>query len=423
MRELDKVIGYDGIKREMDRILDVLRNPEQYTILGVHVPKGILLYGEPGIGKSLLARCFMAESQRPFYIIRKNKSDGEFVDHIRKVFREAAENTPSMILLDDLDKFANADSNHRNAEEYVTVQACIDEVRDKEVFVIATVNNIRSLPGSLKRSGRFDKTFRMSFPKGKTAVKIISYYLSKKKVCETVDAEEIARFCSGWNCADMETVINAAGIHAGYEGKSLIGREDLIYACLRKHFNNPVDDTVVSVDELKNRVVHEAGHAVISEILKPGSVNFIAVSETAGSVDGITSTQNSEQFSFTDMETDIMVSLGGKAAVEIVLNEIDMGSFMDISSAFDTTRLLLDNHTAYDFHSWCHGKETSTHIYDRLDAATGAEIARYYRKTKKLLNDNRAFMDEIISELLKKKMLSYKDIKSIREKHRVKQCA
>ena len=244
MRELDKVIGYDGIKREMDRILDVLRNPEQYTTLGVHVPKGILLYGEPGIGKSLLARCFMAESQRPFYIIRKNKSDGEFVDHIRKVFREAAENAPSMILLDDLDKFANADSNHRNAEEYVTVQACIDEVRDKEVFVIATVNNIHSLPGSLKRSGRFDKTFRMSFPKGKTAVKIISYYLSKKKVCETVDAEEIARFCSGWNCADMETVVNAAGIHAGYEGKSLIGQEDLIYACLRKHFNNPVDDAI-----------------------------------------------------------------------------------------------------------------------------------------------------------------------------------
>jgi len=197
MRELDKVIGYEGIKREMYRILDVLKNPEQYNILGVNVPKGILLHGEPGIGKSLLARCFVAESHRPFYIIRKNKSDGEFVDHIRKVFREAAENAPSMILLDDLDKFANEDAFHTNAEEYVTVQACIDEVRDNEVFVIATVNDIHSLPGSLKRSGRFDKTFRMSFPKGKTAVKIISYYLSKKRFVKPLMRKKSQGFAAG----------------------------------------------------------------------------------------------------------------------------------------------------------------------------------------------------------------------------------
>ena len=116
----------------------------------------------------------------------------------------------------------------------VTVQACIDAAKDKDVFIIATTNEIRDLPDSLTRSGRFDKTFHLSFPENEDARKIISYYLKEKKVAKVIEVEEIARFNVGHSCADLETVVNEAGVYAGYEGKNFIGQEDLKRACLRK---------------------------------------------------------------------------------------------------------------------------------------------------------------------------------------------
>ena len=123
MRPLDKVIGYNPVKKELYRILDVLNNSEKYAELGVHIPKGVMLEGEPGIGKSLMALSFMEECNRKSYIIRKNKPDGTFVDCIRETFEEAMNNEPSIIFLDVIDKFANEDYSHCDAEEYVTVQA------------------------------------------------------------------------------------------------------------------------------------------------------------------------------------------------------------------------------------------------------------------------------------------------------------
>lgn len=122
MRALDKVIGYSPIKKELFIIIDVLNNPDKYTKLGVSIPNGVMLEGEPGIGKTLMAASFVEECNRTAYVIRKNKPDGAFVDYIREIFEEAMNNEPSMILLDDMDKFANEGYSHRDAEEYVTVQ-------------------------------------------------------------------------------------------------------------------------------------------------------------------------------------------------------------------------------------------------------------------------------------------------------------
>ena len=140
MRELDNVIGYEGIKTELNRIIDMIRNPAKYRELGVSAPKGILLEGEPGIGKTLMAKSFIMDSGLKSYVIRKDRPDGEFVDYMRETFNKAAEEAPSIILLDDLDKFANEDKTRLDAEEYVAVQACIDNVKELDVFVIATSN-------------------------------------------------------------------------------------------------------------------------------------------------------------------------------------------------------------------------------------------------------------------------------------------
>ena len=416
MRPLDKVIGYNPIKKDLYRIIDVLNNPDKYAKLGVYIPKGIMLVGEPGIGKTLMAMSVIEECNRKSYIVRKDKPDGVFVDYIRETFENAINNAPSIILLDDIDKFANEDYSHRNAEEYITVQACIDSVKKEDVFIIATANNVKRLPSSLLRSGRFDRVFYMNFPKGEDAKKIIEFYLEDKKCDSNIDSEEVARFANGYSCADLEAVINEAGLYAAYEERKLISQDDLKKACLRKFYEISDDEYEISEEVLKRRVVHEAGHVVIAELRNCGSVNFVSVStEINNKVGGFVSLGSDEyHMSFKKEETKIMISLAGKAAIEIVLGEIDMGAYSDIRKAFDRVRTLLDNHVSYNFNSWCHGDETSQRVFDCLDSATASEMSRYYIKTKQMLINNRSFLDVIIKHLMDKKVLSYKDIAKIR---------
>lgn len=418
MRELDRVIGYEGIKQELYRIIDIIRDPAKYKKLGVSAPKGILLSGVPGIGKTLMAKSFIKETGLKVFVIRKDRPDGDFIDLIRETFKEAEKAAPSIVLLDDLDKFANEDDYHRDAEEYVTVQACIDDVKESDVFVLGTCNNFRKLPDSLVRSGRFDKTYFMDFPAIEDAKKIISFYLKDKKVAKDIDVEEIARFCEGHSCADLETVVNEAGIYAGFEGKKHISQDDIRKAVIRKIFhgtevteNNPVSD--------RRLAVHEAGHAVLSELFFPGQVSFVYIESADGRTKGVVH-RNCDAHRFEDfknVEAEIMIDLAGKAATELILNEIDMGSEDDLRNANSHMRRLLDDVAAYDFHAWCHGDETSQKVYDHLDNAAGTELSRYYLKTKQMLGKNRGFLEALIEMLLEKKTISYKDIAPIREKY------
>ncbi|MBQ7643195.1 MAG: ATP-binding protein [Clostridia bacterium] len=161
MKEFDKTVGYKNVKIELERICDIIRNPEKYRKLGVSTPKGLLLYGNPGLGKTLMAKCVVEASGRKSYVLRKTMPDGDFVKEISAIFSEAKENAPSVVFLDDIDKFANEDDYHKNAEEYVTIQSCIDDCKDEEVFVLATANELDSLPDSLLRAGRFEKTIKI----------------------------------------------------------------------------------------------------------------------------------------------------------------------------------------------------------------------------------------------------------------------
>ena len=162
MSEFDKVIGYEDAKMELKRFCDVLRNPEKYTKLGVTMPSGILLCGEPGLGKTLMARCFIAESGCRVFTLRKEKPNGDFVNQIKETFEKAKTDSPSIVFLDDMDKFANEDDMHRDAEEYVTVQSCIDACKGHGIFTLATVNDKHCLPDSLLRAGRFDKVIELN---------------------------------------------------------------------------------------------------------------------------------------------------------------------------------------------------------------------------------------------------------------------
>ena len=417
MRELDRVIGYDSVKEELYRTLDVLKNGEKYRKMGVKNPHGVLFDGVPGIGKTLMATCFIKETERKSYVIRKDKPDGDFINHIRKIFDEAANNEPSIIFLDDMDKFANEDEYHRDAEEYVTVQTCIDDVKNKDVFVIATTNDMHDLPSSLTRNGRFDKVFSLDFPTNDDAKKIIEFYLKDKKIDKDVDVEEISRFCRGYSCADLEKILNEAGLYAAYDGKARIGQKYIIDACLRSIYKATSKEEI-SDDELKRRAVHEAGHVVLAELLDPGSVDFVsvtAVDNRRRGVGGLVSRRkNVKNQSLKGRENEILIALGGKAATEIVFGEVDMGCNKDMHNVYDLMRTLLDDVTAYDFGSWCHGNETSSNVFDHLDSATNVEISRYYLSAKKILIENRKLLDALVDEISKEKTISYIRIAAIK---------
>ncbi len=416
MSRFDKIIGYGAIKEQMNMALDAMLDPEKYKKLGVTVPKGILLNGEPGVGKTLFAKEFITESGRKAFTIRQNKPDGDFVDDIRETFNEAAKNTPSIVFLDDMDKFANEDEKHCNAEEYVTIQACIDDVRDKDVFVIATTNDMGNLPDSLTRSGRFDWVFKLLVPDAEDSEKIFAYYLKDKSVDDCIDATELARFARGYSCASLEKVVNDAGLHAGYAGRELISQEDLIQSRLKTFYGIKSDGKEIPEATLRRAAIHVAGNVVVSEILSPESVDLASICCYKNSnARGFSSYRpnDEEDNLFEGWEKRVMVTLGGKAATEIILGETDMGTSWVMKNVFNRVLDLIDVHTSYDFCSWCHGNETAQSVYESLDRATAVEVSRYYKKVKQLLINSRKFLDAVIEKLYEKKTISYKDLKEL----------
>ena len=181
MSKFDMIIGYAAVKKELRQIADTLKNREAYEKLGVSAPRGLLLHGEPGVGKSLMASAIIEESGRKAFVCRKDQPNGDFVKVIKATFDKAIQNAPSIVYLDDMDKFANEDKQHTDAEEYVTVQSCIDEVKGKKVFVIATVNNMDKIPNSLLRAGRFDKIIHVIIPCRDRRIWVIFFFFLNKQ--------------------------------------------------------------------------------------------------------------------------------------------------------------------------------------------------------------------------------------------------
>ena len=415
MKEFESVIGYESVKSELERLSDVLKNNEKYARLGVEMPHGLMLYGEPGVGKTTMANCFIAALGWKVFLCRKAKADGEFVDEIKKTFEEAKAQVPSVVFLDDLDKFANDDEDHTNSEEFVTVQSCIDGARGTGVFVLATANDTRHFPRSLLRSGRFDTVIEIDTPGGKDAEKIIAHYLSQKKFVADVDTEAIARILEGRSCADLERVVNEAGIFAGFAGKKIIDMDSIVRACMRVIFNAPENGERYSLSAQRRIAYHEAGHAVIAEVLEGGSVNLVSVCMHDSRTGGIASvSQSPDYFTSTSyMENRILSLLGGRAATELVFGEIDTGASSDLHRACDIAMRLVDDYAGMGFAQHM-TNDSGNRVADTRDSAVALEMERYYFRAKKILVENRAFLDALAAALLEKKTLLGTEIRKIK---------
>jgi cell division protease FtsH len=412
--DFESIIGYNAIKLELSRILDQLKHPEKYAELGVTEPHGLLMHGVPGVGKSTMARCILEASGRRSFVCRKEKSNGDFVKEIVKVFEEAAAVEPSIILLDDLDKFANEDERHRDAEEFVTVQSCIDKVKDKRVFVVATANNIRKLPDSLTRPGRFDHILELHSPQGQDAEDIVAFYLSKKSYVADMDVKRIARLLEGRSCAQLETVINQAGAYAAFEGKKQVEMTDMIKAILRIVFEAP-ESFDKDPSTLPLTACHEAGHALVAELLQPDSVNLVTVLNHDSYAAGITSLHRDDGYFHHKkmMENRVMSLLAGKAAVEICYGAIDTGANSDLHRAFEIVHRFVDHYCSFGFSQFVFDRTSSNEVLDRRDSRVAAEMEHYYAQTKQLIVENREKLDKLIARLVEEKTLLGDQVQAI----------
>lgn len=417
MGHFDEIIGYPAVKKELERVADILRGNEIYKELGVKEPRGLLLHGDPGLGKTLMATCLVNACSRPMFLCRKDKPDGDFVDAIKDIFDKAKASAPSIVFLDDLDKFANTDEERRNAEEFITVQSCIDDTKDCGVFVLATANSLQCLPDSLLRAGRFDRAIEIKPPRGRDTVAIMGHYLKDKKVACDLDMDLIARLMDGNSCASLEAVINEAGIYAGFDGSREICKEHFLKACLEMEFDVPAEafdrDEIPDPAMWKQVACHEAGHAIVQEMLEPGSVTLMTIYNADDHYGGFVSAQKArERTGIRQEQLKMLVSLGGRAAVEQMLGICDSGSVRDVKRAFGAAEGLVKYHCTSGFHLRTLRYE-SENLQHKQEQAMAEEVERSYREAKAMIAANMPLLYRLTAEVMEKGILDLHDVARI----------
>lgn len=409
MSYFDLVCGYEDIKAELFRICDVLNNTEKYDELDVAMPYGILLYGDHGMGKTLMGECFIRECDCPVFAISKEEPDCELINDIRAVFAEAKRvEGKAIVYLDNLDDDADANV-------YAALKACMDDCRNAGVFVFAIATDKDNIPDYLLRYGRFDKAIELNNPTAEDTEKILNCYLSQKKCAADVDVNEIAGIMRGNSCADLVMVVNEAAIYACESERKEITQDDLVRACLRRLFETPEKVTQGNNMELLEAAVHEAGHAVVAEIFSPGIVAITSVRGHARNCEGVTALKddNNSGSKMEAMEHLIIRGLAGKAATEIVLGRVDMGCASDLTVAFRRVERMVDNLCAFGFETY-EGPQSSEAVRAKKERLIATQMGMYYKAAKQILAEHRTFLDKVTEELMRSKTLRQKDIKKIR---------
>lgn len=412
MSEFDKIVGYSVIKQELKQICDMINNPKIYKDLGAQMPKGLLISGNPGVGKSLMASALAKESGLKTFLLRRDKNSSDFINEINNIFKEANDCAPSIIILDDLDKFVVEDGSR---EEYVAVQACIDDVRNSDVYVVATINEYDNIPESLIRAGRFDKKINVRRPTGSDAGEIIKHYIGLKEVAKDLNYTDITKMLNGRTCAELETLLNEAALFAGYERKSKIKIRHIVQAVLRDIYGAREGGEPIDNELLKRIAYHEAGHVVISEVLSPNSIGLASVfggdqrSGTCGFIINSLALYNESHY--------ILTALGGKAASELKFGSVDEGSFADLLHVTNwiTKQVMERGSKGISYLDvFNHHLPPSPSLQAQQENIIHVEIKNNLIKAKEIITNNLYFLDAIADALLERDYLLSSDIAAIR---------
>ena len=358
----DDVAGVDEEKEELEEIVEFLKSPKKFTDMGARIPKGVLLVGSPGTGKTLLAKAVAGEAGVPFFII----SGSDFVEmfvgvgasRVRDLFEQAKKSAPCIIFIDEIDavgrqRGAGLGGGHDEREQTLNqLLVEMDGFSDNEgVIILAATNRPDVLDKALLRAGRFDRQIVVSSPDVKAREQILEVHARKKKLSEDVDLKVVAKNTSGFAGADLENVLNEAALLAARRNFKEIGMKEIEDAMVKVTMGPEKKTRVRS--EKENRLVayHEAGHAVVSRYLETQDpVHQISIIPR-GMAGGYTMYRPSEDKSFmskTEMEENIVSLLGGRVAEAIILNDISTGASNDIERASQIARNMVTKYGMSD---------------------------------------------------------------------------
>ena len=358
----EDVAGVDEEKEELEEIVEFLKNPRKFTDMGARIPKGVLLVGQPGTGKTLLAKAVAGEAGVPFFII----SGSDFVEmfvgvgasRVRDLFEEAKKKAPCIIFIDEIDavgrqRGAGLGGGHDEREQ--TLNQLLVEMdgfgTNEGVIVLAATNRPDVLDKALLRPGRFDRQIVVSAPDVKAREQILEVHAKKKRLAEDVDLKTIAKNTSGFAGADLENVLNEAALLAARRNLNEIGMKEIEDAMVKVTMGPEKKTRVRSEKENKLVAYHEAGHAVVSRFLPTqDAVHQISI-VPRGMAGGYTMYRPTEDKSFmskTEMEENIVSLLGGRVAEKLILDDISTGASNDIERATKIARSMVTKYGMSD---------------------------------------------------------------------------
>lgn len=435
------VAGEDEAKESLKEIVDFLHNPEKYNKIGAKLPKGALLVGSPGTGKTLLAKAVAGEAKVPFYSL----SGSDFMElyvgvgasRVRDLFRQAQQTAPCIIFIDEIDSIGrtrDVRGGGGESEQQQTLNQLLSEMdgfdSSKGLLVLAATNRPEILDPALLRPGRFDRRVIVDKPDLKGRVSILKVHSKNVNLDDTVDFEEIALATSGAVGADLANMINEAAITAIKHGRNAVSQKDLFEAVEVVLVGKEKKDRILSKEERRIVSYHEVGHALISALQKDAEPvqKITIVPRTMGALGYVMHVPEEEKYLNTQKELEAMLigALGGRAAEEIVFDTVTTGAANDIEQATRIARAMVTQYgmserfglmgLAQQENMYLSGR-TVLDCGDATASAIDEEVMkilkRSYEEAKRLLSENREVMDKIAEFLIERETITGKEFMKI----------
>lgn len=431
---LDEVKGCDNAKREVAEIIEYMKNPDQFIKVGAKMPRGVLMAGPPGTGKTMLARAIATEAGAEFI----SRSGSDFVEmfvgvgasRVRDLFDEARNaGKPAIIFIDEIDAVGKARSNGgpgSNDERESTLNQLLVEMdgmnQNENIFVIAATNRPDALDEALRRPGRFDREVQIDLPDVKGRLEILKSYMKELPLGLDVDIHTLAQSTQGFSGAELSNLCNEAAIFAGREKSMLINRT---------HFEHAMDKVMMGVernmrmsdDERSDTAYHEVGHAVVGMVLQKDPVHKVSIIPRGRALGVTMQIPDKERYSYSRKfaKNHLAMLLGGRAAEELYTKDITSGASDDIRRASELANNMVTKWGMSDAIGLQHfdlqrqvvGDAQMRQINDEVNGI----IAESYELAKNVLKTHNALVEEMTAMLLEKETLNRPEIDKLFEKH------
>lgn len=445
------VAGNESAKQDLAEIVDFLKNPKKYEKLGAKIPRGVLLAGDPGTGKTLMARAVAGEADVPFFSISGSEFAEMFVgvgaSRVRDLFSKAKKNAPSIIFIDEIDAVAHKRDARGGAgrEDEQTLNQILVEMdgfdNDSGVIVIAATNRVDMLDKALLRPGRFDRHVNVTLPERKDRLEILKVHFKGKPVEENVDLEALAKKTAGSSGADLANIANEAAITAAREGHKAISNADLTEAFERVAIGPERKSKVMNDKERKITAYHEAGHAIVGHVLPDSDPVHKVTIIPRGRTGGVTWFLPPEDRSYKNIYElkDILArAMGGRMAEKIIFGKdaVTTGASSDLTNVAELaksmiieegmgegTRNLVFPSEATGYYTISTGKPYSEKTAELIDAEIKMLSDEAAKRAEEVLKANKAILDKLAEELLAHETLEEAELEPILKGARIPEIA